>query len=224
MSSLGQPAAHTVRSHVTIILCPTGQLKTDCATLSNVNGSQFASTSVDGGASNAAGIGKCMVACDENVDCWAIQVDSDQDSCSMCTGDNVLDDDGSRISSESAARRKFTLRFPRWSANLSNSAKDLLYNLLDVDPKNRFTAEQALAHPWVKGQTVQPNNYLQSPSLLGKSRKDQRAKEAVALALSPKTSQMNSRLTQIKEESRAMNPRGNNGGQRSQNMTRADSM
>jgi serine/threonine protein kinase len=157
---------------------------------------------------------------DKSVDMWALGVIAFVLLC----GCLPFDDDGSRISSESAARRKFTLRFPRWSANLSNSAKDLLYNLLDVDPKNRFTAEQALAHPWVKGQTVQPNNYLQSPSLLGKSRKDQRAKEAVALALSPKTSQMNSRLTQIKEESRAMNPRGNNGGQRSQNMTRADSM
>lgn len=37
----------------------------------------------------------------------------------------------------------------------------------DVNPKTRFTAEQALSHPWVAGRSVQPNNYLQSPSLLG---------------------------------------------------------
>lgn len=78
-----------------------------------------------------------------------------------------FDDDSSKITSESAARKKFMLRFPKWASNLSASAKDLLHNLLDVNPKTRFTAEQALAHPWVSGRTVQPNNYLQSPSLLG---------------------------------------------------------
>ncbi len=78
-----------------------------------------------------------------------------------------FDDDSSRIPSESAARKKFTLRFPKWASSLSSSAKDLLHNLLDVNPKNRFTAEQALHHPWVSGKTVQLNSYLQSPSLLG---------------------------------------------------------
>ena len=78
-----------------------------------------------------------------------------------------FDDDSSRISSDAAARKKFTLRFPRWAASLSASAKDLLHNLLDVNPKTRFTAEQALNHPWVAGRTVQLNNYLQSPSMMG---------------------------------------------------------
>lgn len=80
-----------------------------------------------------------------------------------------FDDDSSRIASETAAKKKFTLRFPKWASNLSASAKDLLHNLLDVNPKTRFTAEQALNHPWVSGRTVQPNSYLQSPSILGES-------------------------------------------------------
>ena len=155
---------------------------------------------------------------DKSVDMWALGVIAFVLLC----GCLPFDDDGSRINSESAARKKFTLRFPRWSSNLSNSAKDLLYNLLDVDPKMRFTADQALSHPWVKGQTVQPNNYLESPSQIGKNRKEMRAKEASALAISPPTNAANagnSRLQQIKEETRAMNPRGGKS-----NLSRADSM
>jgi serine/threonine protein kinase len=49
-----------------------------------------------------------------------------------------FDDDSSKISSESAARKKFALRFPRWAASLSPSAKDLLHNLLEIDPKKRY--------------------------------------------------------------------------------------
>lgn len=150
---------------------------------------------------------------DKSVDMWALGVIAFVLLC----GCLPFDDDGSRIASESAARKKFTLRFPRWSSNLSSSAKDLLYNLLDVDPKRRFTAEQALAHPWVSGRTVQPNNYLQSPSLLGQNRQEMRAKERDALmasSISPKAvGSVNLRLEQIKEESRSMNPpnKSNNG-------------
>jgi serine/threonine protein kinase len=81
-----------------------------------------------------------------------------------------FDDDSSKISSETAAREKFVLRYPRWASNLSAPAKDLLANLLNVDPKTRFTAQQAVSHPWVTGKAVMPNNYLQSPSRLGKYR------------------------------------------------------
>jgi serine/threonine protein kinase len=78
-----------------------------------------------------------------------------------------FDDDSSRIASDSAVRKKFVLRFPKWAASLSTSAKDLLHNLLEVNPKARYTAEQALSHPWVSGHTVQINNYLKSPSVIG---------------------------------------------------------
>ena len=101
---------------------------------------------------------------DKAVDIWALGVIVFVLLC----GCLPFDDDSSVLPSESAARKKFTLRFPKWASNLSASAKDLLHNLLDVNPKTRFTAEQALNHPWVSGRTVQPNNYLQSPSLLGK--------------------------------------------------------
>jgi len=34
-------------------------------------------------------------------------------------------------------------------ADISDEAKDLIDNLLLIDPEERFTAEQALAHPWI---------------------------------------------------------------------------
>lgn len=33
----------------------------------------------------------------------------------------------------------------------------------DINPRTRYTAEQALSHAWVSGSTVKANNYLQSP-------------------------------------------------------------
>jgi serine/threonine protein kinase len=105
---------------------------------------------------------------DKAIDMWALGIIVFVLLC----GCLPFDDDSSKIPSESAARKKFTLRFPRWSTNLSASAKDLLHNLLDVNPKTRYTAEQALNHPWVSGKTVVPNNYLQSPSILGERRRE----------------------------------------------------
>lgn len=107
---------------------------------------------------------------DKAVDIWALGVIVFVLLC----GCLPFDDDSTRIATESAARKKFTLRFPRWATNLSASAKDLLHNLLDVNPKTRYTAEQAMSHPWVSGKSVQPNSYLQSPSLLGERRKKER--------------------------------------------------
>jgi len=105
---------------------------------------------------------------DKAIDIWALGIIVFVLLC----GCLPFDDDSSRITSESAAREKFTLRFPPWATNLSSSAQDLLHKLLDVNPKTRITAEQALSHPWVKGKSVAPNNYLQSPCLIGERRKD----------------------------------------------------
>jgi len=123
---------------------------------------------------------------DKSVDMWSLGVIAFVLLC----GCLPFDDDSSRIISESAARKKFTLRFPRWATTLSASAKDLLYNLLDVDPKTRYTAEQALNHPWVSGRTVNPNSYLASPSLLGERRKDARTANAIKARLDNIRSEM----------------------------------
>lgn len=80
-----------------------------------------------------------------------------------------FDDDSQTVPSDDLVRAKFMLRFPRWAKNLSDSAKDLLAHLLDVDPRKRYTAEQAYNHPWVQGQTAPRDNLLESPRLIRKS-------------------------------------------------------
>ena len=73
-----------------------------------------------------------------------------------------FDDDSSTVPSDDLVKAKFVLRFPRWAKNLSPSAKDLLSHLLDVNPRTRFTPEQALGHPWVRGDAA-PGTLLASP-------------------------------------------------------------
>jgi serine/threonine protein kinase len=80
-----------------------------------------------------------------------------------------FDDDSSCVPTDALVKARFVLRFPRWAKNLSPSAKDLLGHLLDVDPRTRYTAEQALEHPWVRGVTVQKGNLLASPGRIKKS-------------------------------------------------------
>ena len=80
-----------------------------------------------------------------------------------------FDDDSSTVPSDDLVRAKFVLRFPRWAKNLSDSAKDLLAHLLDVDPRKRYTAEQAFNHPWVQGQTAPRGSLLESPRFIRKS-------------------------------------------------------
>jgi serine/threonine protein kinase len=131
---------------------------------------------------------------DKSIDMWSLGVIAFVLLC----GCLPFDDDSSRIVSESAARKKFALRFPKWAKTLSHSAKDLLSHLLDVDPKARYTAEQALAHPWVSGKAVQPNSYLQSPSLLGVRRKDGIAADAIKARLNTiKAEMQNENQSQI---------------------------
>lgn len=74
-----------------------------------------------------------------------------------------FDDDSQTVPSDDLVRTKFVLRFPRWAKNLSPSAKDLLSKLLNVKPEERYSAEQALAHPWVTGKAAPKGNLLASP-------------------------------------------------------------
>lgn len=80
-----------------------------------------------------------------------------------------FDDDSSTVPSDDLVRAKFVLRFPRWASNLSSPAKDLLSHLLDVNPARRYTAEQALDHPWVTGRAAPKGNMLASPGRIKKS-------------------------------------------------------
>jgi calcium/calmodulin-dependent protein kinase I len=58
----------------------------------------------------------------------------------------------------------YTFPDPYWT-DISDSAKDLVTHLLQVDPRERFTAEQVLAHPWVKGATAKAAAFPASHTL-----------------------------------------------------------
>ena len=98
---------------------------------------------------------------DKAVDVWALGVIVYVLLC----GCLPFQDDGKVISSKEEAEEIFKLRFPPWAKSLSDSAKDLLRHLLQVDDTKRYTAEQALRHPWVAGSQA-PNKYLESPKHL----------------------------------------------------------
>ena len=95
----------------------------------------------------------------KSVDAWALGVIVFVLLC----GCLPFDDDCQTIPDSPELRVKFTLRFPRWAKDLSDSAKDLLNHLLDVDSRRRYTAEQAMEHPWVRGETASKDSLLQSP-------------------------------------------------------------
>lgn len=116
-----------------------------------------------------------------------------------------FDDDSSRITSDVVIKKKFTLRFPRWASNLSDPAKDLLTKLLDVDPKTRITADEALAHPWVSGVIVPRNNYLQSPNMLGS-----RKKREENTPMTPDMQMMHQKLIAADDECAKANVRAGN--------------
>jgi len=95
----------------------------------------------------------------KSVDAWALGVIIFVLLC----GCLPFDDDCQTIPNSPDLRAKFTLRFPRWAKDLSGSAKDLLGRLLTVDSRRRYTAEQAMEHPWVRGETASRDSLLQSP-------------------------------------------------------------
>jgi len=52
----------------------------------------------------------------------------------------------------------------------------LILPYADINPKTRYTAEQALNHPWVNGSNVKANNLLQSPRQIKKIMEKHNAK------------------------------------------------
>jgi len=76
----------------------------------------------------------------------------------------------------------FDFPSPHWDA-ISNEAKDLVTKLLTTDPKKRITADQILAHPWIKGEKVSNTNIpnIQERVKAFNSKKKQLKKTGTAL-------------------------------------------
>ncbi|XP_067931569.1 calcium/calmodulin-dependent protein kinase type 1-like [Watersipora subatra] len=52
---------------------------------------------------------------------------------------------------------------PYWD-DICDSAKDFIRRLMCLDPKTRYTCRQALAHPWISGETAQDRNIHETVS------------------------------------------------------------
>lgn len=58
-------------------------------------------------------------------------------------------DESINVLTEKVARGYYTFLSPWWD-DISHSAKDLITHLLCVDPAQRYTIDEFLAHPWIK--------------------------------------------------------------------------
>lgn len=62
---------------------------------------------------------------------------------------------------------------PYWS-NVSEEAKDLIRRLLNVVPHERYSAAQALEHPWIRGVATAYNEQPLSSAILEMKRFNQK--------------------------------------------------
>lgn len=57
-------------------------------------------------------------------------------------------------------RGSYEFDSPYWD-DISDSAKDFISHLMDIDPSSRYTCEEAIAHPWISGNAALTKNIHQ---------------------------------------------------------------
>lgn len=67
----------------------------------------------------------------------------------LCANLVAFYDESINVLTEKVARGYYTFLSPWWD-DISTSAKDLITHLLCVDPAQRYTIDEFLAHPWIK--------------------------------------------------------------------------
>ncbi|KAF8528976.1 kinase-like domain-containing protein [Hysterangium stoloniferum] len=87
----------------------------------------------------------------KSVDMWAL-------GCVLYTllcGFPPFYDESINVLTEKVARGYYTFLSPWWD-DISASAKDLITHLLCVDPSQRYTIDEFLAHPWINEEPAAP--------------------------------------------------------------------
>ncbi|KAF7953567.1 uncharacterized protein EAE97_000966 [Botrytis byssoidea] len=96
----------------------------------------------------------------KSVDMWAL-------GCVLYTllcGFPPFYDESIQVLTEKVAKGQYTFLSPWWD-EISKPAQDLVSHLLTVDPKKRYTIDQFLQHPWIKGSEEPTYAALDAPPL-----------------------------------------------------------
>ncbi|KAB8304424.1 hypothetical protein EYC80_003825 [Monilinia laxa] len=96
----------------------------------------------------------------KSVDMWAL-------GCVLYTllcGFPPFYDESIAVLTEKVARGQYTFLSPWWD-DISKPAQDLVSHLLTVDPKKRYTIEEFLNHPWIRGTDQPTYAALDAPPL-----------------------------------------------------------
>ncbi|KAI1413131.1 kinase-like domain-containing protein [Hypoxylon sp. FL1857] len=89
----------------------------------------------------------------KSVDMWAL-------GCVLYTllcGFPPFYDESIEVLTEKVAKGQYTFLSPWWD-DISKSAQNLISHLLTVDPEERYTIKEFLAHPWVQGSGPTPRD------------------------------------------------------------------
>ncbi|KAF3903653.1 hypothetical protein AA313_de0206272 [Arthrobotrys entomopaga] len=96
----------------------------------------------------------------KSVDMWAL-------GCVLYTllcGFPPFYDESISVLTEKVARGQYTFLSPWWD-DISKSAQDLVSHLLTVDPDKRYTIEQFMEHPWIRGSDEETHPAADAPPL-----------------------------------------------------------
>ncbi|XP_023661221.1 calcium/calmodulin-dependent protein kinase type 1-like isoform X2 [Paramormyrops kingsleyae] len=93
------------------------------------------------------------------VDCWSIGVIS---YILLCGYPPFYDENDVKLFTQ-ILKAEYEFDSPYWD-DISDSAKDFIFHLMEKDPTKRFTCEQALQHPWISGDTALDRNIHESVS------------------------------------------------------------
>ncbi|KAJ8409323.1 hypothetical protein AAFF_G00235210 [Aldrovandia affinis] len=93
------------------------------------------------------------------VDCWSIGVIA---YILLCGYPPFYDENDAKLF-EQILKAEYEFDSPYWD-DISDSAKDFIINLMEKNPRKRYTCEQALQHPWIAGDTALDKNIHESVS------------------------------------------------------------
>ncbi|CAL8340726.1 unnamed protein product [Lota lota] len=91
------------------------------------------------------------------VDCWSIGVIT----YILLCGYPPFFEENEKILYAKIMRADYSFHKPFWD-DISESAKDFIRNMMEKNPKSRFTTEQALRHPWIYGDTASDQDIYRS--------------------------------------------------------------